>query len=63
MMNKMGSWNMLLDYGCKSISDYLYHYELATLKCLMAEYDQNNASRYSHIPYTGHVDAMWTSNH
>jgi hypothetical protein len=37
---------MLLDYGFKSISDYLYHYELATLKCLMAEYDQNNASRY-----------------
>jgi hypothetical protein len=46
MMNKLGSWNMLLDYGVKSVSDYLYHYELATLKCLVAEYDQNNASRY-----------------
>lgn len=45
MMNKMGSWNMLVDYGFKSVSDYLYHYEISTLKCFISESDENNASR------------------
>lgn len=46
MMNKMASWNMVIDYGFKNVSDYLYHYELSTLKCIISEIDENNASRY-----------------
>lgn len=46
MMNKMGSWNMLVDYGFRGVSDYLYHYEISTLQCIISEIDLSNASRY-----------------
>jgi hypothetical protein len=46
MMNKMGSWNMLVDYGFKGVSDYLFNYELSTLQFIMSEVDLNNASRF-----------------
>jgi hypothetical protein len=46
MMNKMGSWNMLVDYGFKGVSDYLFNYEMSTLQFIMSEVDVNNASRY-----------------
>jgi hypothetical protein len=46
MMNKMASWNMVIDYGFKGVSDYLFHYEISTLQCIISEIDMNNASRY-----------------
>lgn len=46
MMNKMGSWDMVIDYGFKGASDYLYQYEISTLRCIISEVDLSNASRY-----------------
>jgi hypothetical protein len=48
MTNKLGSWNMNINTGVKAISDYMYHYVCSKLSCLIAEYDEANASRCAH---------------
>jgi hypothetical protein len=45
MSNKMGSWNLRINYGVKAVSDYMYHVIISTLQCLVSEADENNASR------------------
>lgn len=46
MSNKMGSWNMMVDYSFKCVSEYLRDFQLSTLKCFMSEDDLFNQPRY-----------------
>jgi hypothetical protein len=46
MMNKMGTFKLLINYGVKSVSDYLFNYVTSTLGCFIDTGDENNASRY-----------------
>lgn len=46
MMHKLGMFRLRINYGVKAISDYLFHYEMSTLGCLIDSQDENNASRY-----------------
>jgi hypothetical protein len=46
MTNKLGSWNMGLSPGVKAVSGYVFSLIHTRLRCLVSEYDENNASRY-----------------
>jgi hypothetical protein len=46
MMNKLGMFKLRINYGFKSVSDYLFHYVMSTLGCFIDSSDENNASRY-----------------
>lgn len=45
MMNKMGTFKLRINYGVKSVSDYLFNYVTSTLGCFIDTGDENNASR------------------
>lgn len=46
MMHKLGMFKLRISYAVKKVSDKLYHHETNALKCLIAEEDMPNVSRY-----------------
>lgn len=46
MMHKLGMFKLRINYGVKMISDYLYGFELTSLRCFINDGDEANASRY-----------------
>jgi hypothetical protein len=46
MMNKLGTFKLQINYGVKSVSDYLFQYVISTLGCFIDTCDEDHASRY-----------------
>jgi hypothetical protein len=46
MMNKLGTFKLQINYGVKSVSDYLFQYAISTLGCFIDTCDEDHASRY-----------------
>jgi hypothetical protein len=46
MMNKLGTFKLQINYGVKSVSDYLFHYVTSTLSSFIDTGDEDHSSRY-----------------
>lgn len=46
LMNKMGMFKLSINYGVKTVCDYLCKYVNSSLQCFVSPEDQTNSSRY-----------------